>query len=439
MLLGWVAWCFDGPPRDLVAMVVLGLLLIASWFVRVQVLNKVSVAAGSIILLAALVIIGPLGSAIINAVAMFVEVSGRQLRVRIFNAAMTGIVGAVGGLTYLWAGGARDVTALDGPGEILLFVGLPMMVADVVLTLVNVALIAGIVWVDGAQSFRRSFVSMLTTSGLAQIGYGVIGFLFVILWLPAKVGPVSALFILIPLFVARWAFVQYGEEQRAHERTLTALVAAAEARDPYAVGHSERVARLAEWVGEELGLRQPHMTALRYAAILHDVGLIGLGPSRRPDESPWPNASERAHLATHPPHGAALLEGIDFLADSFDAIRHHHERVDGLGYPDRLVGDDIPLLARIVAVCDAFDAVTVTRPGQEGMTAASALEALRARVGTHLDGEVLASLGRALERNPWTGVTIAATGTPHDAVLDHDHPQVSDLMARAAVGGDGAR
>lgn len=417
-------------------MAVLGVLLMASWFVRVEVLSKVSVAAGSIILLAALVIIGPLGSAVINAVAMFVEVSGRPLRVRFFNAAMTAIVGSVGGLTYLWVGGARDVSALAGPGELLLRVGVPMMIADVVLTLVNVALIAGIVWADGAQSFRRNFRSMLMTSGLAQIGYGVIGFLFVILWLPAKVGPVSAAFILIPLFVARWAFVQYGEEQRAHERTLTALVATVETRDPYAVGHSERVARLAEWIGEDLGLPQSEMTALRYAAMLHDVGLIGVPPSRLRQRANWPDATERSQLANHPPSGAALLEGIDFLNDSFEAIRHHHERVDGHGYPDQRAGSEIPLLARIVAVCDAFDALTLTRPGHEGLKTEAALAALSARVGTHLDGDVVAALASALERHTWIGVELGTLGVAEESIIDHDHPEVSDLMA-AAISGAG--
>ncbi len=102
---------------------------------------------------------------------------------------------------------------------------------------------------DTGASFRRFVVDMLTTSGVAYMGYGVIGFLFVILWVPAGLGPFSAILIIPPLYVAKWAFAQYGDEERAHQRTLEALVAAVEMRDPYAVGHSERIARLSDWIG----------------------------------------------------------------------------------------------------------------------------------------------------------------------------------------------
>ena len=106
---------------------------------------------------------------------------------------------------------------------------------------------------------------MLSTSGPAYVGYGVIGLLFVILWIPAGVGPFSAVLVLAPLFVARWAFVQYGDEQRAHHRTLNALVTAVEAKDPYTRGHSERVATLCELTAGALNMGPQRAEALRFA------------------------------------------------------------------------------------------------------------------------------------------------------------------------------
>lgn len=418
-----VAWLVGGPPRDLVAAGVLAVMAMGSWVLRVHVLTRVSLAAGSIIALASSVLVGPFGGAVINALAVALERGPRPLRARVFNTAMNAILGAVAGLTYLWAGGAADLTHVTGVAEIMARVGGPFMLANLVQTVTNVLLLGGIVWADRGDNYRQFVGSMLTSTGLAQVGFGVIGFLFVILWVPAGVGPFSAVLILMPLFVARWAFVQYSEERAAHDRTLAAFVAAVGARDPYAVGHSERVAVLAEWISEQLGLASAQSTALRYAAMLHDIGWIG---------APAHPAADGRHgfadvdtLMGHPDRGADLLREISFLHDSLPGIRHHHERFDGEGYPVGLAGVAIPQSARIIAVADAFDTLTSTGPGRPCLSCPQALDELWARAGSQVDPTIVSALERALERHPWTGASVEMTGT----AFDHDDPATSDLVS----------
>ena len=125
-------------------------------------------------------------------------------------------------------------------------------------------------------------------------------------------GPFSAVLILAPLFVARWAFVQFGEEQRAHERTLSALVTAVETKDPNAAGHSDRIARLAEWMAEPLSMGAQDVQALRYAAMLHDVGKVGV-PTRILRRPRALTPADLESLTHHPALGVALVRDIDFL------------------------------------------------------------------------------------------------------------------------------
>lgn len=426
-----VGWQQAGPPRDVVALVVLAIVAVASQTLRVSVLNRVSLAAGSIITLAACVLVGPVGAAVVSALPMAADPVTRRTVVRAFNTAMGALLGSVGGLVYLWSGGAPDLTTLHGPVEMLVKVGLPLMIADVVQSLGNFMLVGGVVWADQRLPYRPFVLQLLTTSGLAQIGYGVIGFLFVILWVPAQVGPFSAVLILLPLFVARWAFVQYSEEESAHERTLAAFVAAAEARDPYAAGHSARVAQLAVWTGEALGFTATETTALRYAAMLHDVGYVSVPSSLHARQTPTP--SEWVAISRHPDQGVAILQDIAFLQDSLAGIRHHHERFDGLGYPAGLRGLDIPLVARVVAVADAFDALTTDHPGNPAYSTSAALEVLSARAGTQLDPDVVRALARALERHDAPPRVPVAPHDQHPAQtvrFDHDHPDCSDHFAR---------
>ncbi|MEI2732926.1 MAG: HD domain-containing phosphohydrolase [Dermatophilaceae bacterium] len=425
-LTAWWGYRVDGGPRDFVALAILGFMAIASWLVQVDVVaQRVRFAGSSIIALACIVIVGPVGGAIINAVSFFLQFGRRAWHVRLFNAAMGATFGSLGGLAYLGVGGARDLTAVHGGGAMLVEVGLPLIVADVVQCLVNTLLISGIMWADRGVPFGRFAVQMLTTSGLAYVGYGLIGFLFVILWVPADLGPFSAVLILIPLYVARWAFGQYGDEQQAHDRTLQALVAAVEARDPYTVGHSARIERLASWMAPTFALTSQQREALRIAALLHDIGQVGAPAGSRSAEGVDPR--ELVALSRHTVIGAEMIEEIDFLLDSVDGVRYHHERYDGQGYPEGLAGEQIPVLARIIAVADAFDSLTTTRAYRAAHPVSEALGIIRVRAGTQFDPVVVAALERAMERHSWT----ASDPSPAHAgpgPLDHDDPQTSDLM-----------
>ena len=377
----------------------------------------------SIIIISSAVLIGPVGSALVGAISMAFDRGGRSAVARLFNASMAGLQGAVGGLVYLAVGGA-NLAQVHGAGVLIMRVGLPLMVADVVQMLINALLLAGIVRLSSGVPPRRFLVQMITNSGVAYIGYGVIGFLFLILWVPADVGPFSAILILAPLFVARWAFVQYGEEQRAHERTLSALVTAVETKDPNAAGHSARIARLAEWMAEPLSMGTQEVQALRYAAMLHDVGKIGV-PTRVLRRPRPLSLVDLEALTRHSSLGVKVVRDIEFLSGCLDGIRHHHERWDGLGYPDGLAGDEIPLISRVIAVADAFDALTTDRAERPALTPTQALKQIEQRRGRQFDPHVVAALATVVDRHerPLTTATEEELEQMR-GYLDHDDPIV---------------
>ncbi|MGB7588725.1 MAG: HD-GYP domain-containing protein, partial [Solirubrobacterales bacterium] len=170
-------------------------------------------------------------------------------------------------------------------------------------------------------------------------------------------------------------------------RLLEQLSKSLEARDPYTHGHSRRVARHAGAIAQRLGLTEAQVTTIRAAAAIHDVGKVETPPEIL--NKPGPLTEEEYEIVKlHAAAGARMASGLG-NEDLTAIVRHHHERLDGNGYPDGLVGDQIPLGARIVAVADTFDALTSRRPYRPAMAHREALALLDEEAGTHLDRDAV--------------------------------------------------
>jgi HD-GYP domain-containing protein (c-di-GMP phosphodiesterase class II) len=191
---------------------------------------------------------------------------------------------------------------------------------------------------------------------------------------------------------------------RGYLDTIRSLAGAIDAKDPYTRGHAERVAALAVDIAVELGLEGDALRAVEYAGVLHDVGKIGIPDAILSKRSPLDD-EERALVRAHPVIGSEIVSGVEFLAAALPAVRSHHERWDGQGYPDRLAGEAIPLLARIVNAADTWDACTSTRPYQAAIAPGDVLPILAGLRGTQLDPRVHDALVAVLRRR---GVVSAA-------------------------------
>jgi putative nucleotidyltransferase with HDIG domain len=178
---------------------------------------------------------------------------------------------------------------------------------------------------------------------------------------------------------------QLVEKQR-HQfiQTITALARTVEVRDPYTADHTNRVTAYSLLLAEQLNLSSSERQHLQVGTPLHDIGKIGIEDAilRKPDRL---TPEEFEIMKSHTVKGAAILEPIPALAPVIPIVRHHHERWDGQGYPDGLAMEQINLLARIVAVTDAFDAMTSQRPYRPAMPIERAFEELAAKAGTHFD------------------------------------------------------
>lgn len=370
--------------------------------------------------LAAVVLIGPEGAALVGLTAVFSVRPGLPLVKRLFNGAQFALCGYAAGRAYEYTGGVSGVPdvnafeALIGPYAAAAAVFIPV---NIVLTLTMITLATR---VRAEEVPLKGMVQFL----VSYFGYATFGLLVAGLW--ATVQSISAVLVLLPLFVARWAFGQYHAQQRSYDATIAALCQAVETKDYYTRGHCTRVSLASTMIAQEIGMGMERLRAIRYAGMLHDVGKLGVPTKVLQKDGPL-TEEEFAAIQLHPMRGLEIVRGIDFLDEAFAGIMHHHERHDGKGYPMGLAGDEIPEFARVIAVADAFDSMTSDRSYRGARPVEVAVAELRKGAGTQFDPEMVAAFVKALERKPWQPprkVEAPPADATETTAKDHDDPTV---------------
>jgi HD-GYP domain-containing protein (c-di-GMP phosphodiesterase class II) len=220
-------------------------------------------------------------------------------------------------------------------------------------------------------------------------------------WLMAviatTVGHWAALLFIVPLMLARYSFSKYVETRDLFFGSISALSQAIDAKDGFTRGHADRVSRIAGALARVMGLSEREIEQIELAALLHDIGKIGvedrilLKPARL-------DVAEQELMRRHPIYGASILEPSAALRPLVPLVLHHHENYDGSGYPEGLKGEEIPLGSRILIVADAYEAMTSDRIYRKAIGHVRAMEQLRQHAGRQFDPKVVRAMERLLER-----------------------------------------
>jgi HD superfamily phosphohydrolase YqeK len=325
---------------------------------------------------------------------------------RVFNVAQLCLAVSVAISAYVLLGGGplRDATQPN----------LPAYVALVVLyQAVNTLAVSGVV----AISSKSRLWPVWRRNTLAVLGYDLVAlpaaYCFAVVYL--KLGVPGVFLLGLLLLGARQLYSTNRQLDKANRDLLEVMVAAIELRDPYTSGHSQRVAAFSVSIGRAIGLNARAVDRLRVAALLHDVGKIDQRfaailqkPGRLTDD-------ERAIIELHPVISADLVSRVSGLRDILPPVRHHHERWDGNGYPDRLAGEAIPLFARIITFADTIDAMTTDRPYRKALGSSDVRAELLRNRGKQFDpmicDRLLASPAFQDLFAPVSSVTDPAAGT----------------------------
>jgi len=401
--------------------VFLGILVIVSESRATQLRKgQLTWSPSSAAMLASVVLAGPVGAAIVGACTALGLRRGPSILQRVFNTAMYALSAYLAGRAFLALGGQVGLPDEQSfPGIIAPFAG-----AALVLVVANHGLLSGVLWLTRPPDGTPSGVGVGLSGRLllSDLGYAAYGLLIAALW--SVVGFFAPLLVLIPLFVARWAVAQFAEQQKAYEATVGALCQAVETKDFYTRGHSDRVSRGSVMIAREIGMRSERVEAIRYAGMLHDVGKLGV-PTKVLQKTGKLTEEEYAAIQLHPMRGLDIVREIGFLDEALAGIMHHHERIDGRGYPMGLAGDEIPEFARVLAVADAFDSMTSTRSYRGARPVAEAIEELRKWSDTQFDPAFVDAFVAALKREGWLrreAPVIAADDLAPVTAQDHDDP-----------------
>jgi putative nucleotidyltransferase with HDIG domain len=377
------------------------LIFLAEQFPVVLPQGEGSISVSFVLTIAAIIIGG--GGAEAGIATAFGFLTFRSMRKvpierHLFNAGELALAGTLGGLAYQAINGP---TPFANAADMFPAVFLPVVAATAVQFTVSTGLVAFAVAIARGGRLRAVWGAQLRTILKGYVAFGVLGIILAALHIAMGGSPASVLFLLVPLLVARNAFQSAAEMESAFEATVRSLIKAIEAKDEYTRGHAQRVAKLSEMTARAYGLSGEECRIIRYIALMHDIGKLGVStkilakPGKLTDE-------EYEHMKQHPVRGYEIVSEIDFLKEAAEtAVRHHHERMDGRGYPDGLVGEQIPVIARIVMCCDAFDSMTSTRVYRKAKSIEDAITELRRCVGTQFDPVSLVALEKAIAREGW--------------------------------------
>jgi HD superfamily phosphohydrolase YqeK len=379
--------------------------------------------------LASVVLLGPAGAAMVGASAMLAWRRDMILVKRLFNGGQFALSGYLAGVVYTAAGGEigkptngsfPDIVA-PYVFAVVTYVVLNLLLIGVVLVLTNQAPLWGFRW--------RPIGNLL----VGQLAYGTFGLLIAAPW--GLIGPFSAVLVLMPMLLARWAFEQSTAQQRAHAATIAALCQAVETKDYYTRGHSERVSRGSGMIAQAIGMRPERVNAIRYAGMLHDVGKLGV-PTKVLQKAGDLTEEEFAAIQLHPMRGLEIVREIGFLDEALAGIMHHHEKMDGTGYPMGLAGEEIPEFARVISVADAFDSMTSTRSYRGARSIEEGIAELRRSAGRHFDPELVEAFIAAVEAEGWAQPDTVAPPEGADVEItqqDHDDPSAPLRVASEGV------
>jgi putative nucleotidyltransferase with HDIG domain len=308
-----------------------------------------TVSVGFAVDMALIVLMGPAAVAWAN-VSSLINVRKAFYR-KVFNASQLSLSAGVAGYAYLYAGGVPGQIRL--PGDLF-----PILVSVVTYFILNTTLMTGVLSLSQRLSMFGIWLTNFRWAVPNCLAVAPLGVLIAAVF--DNMGITGVLLLIIPLMLARHTFIMYMDMRKQYLSTIKALTKAIDAKDHYTHGHSERVARYVVMIAREMGLQDDYVEKLEYLALMHDIGKIGIPetilnkPTRLSDE-------EFDIIRGHAAVGADIISNIRFIGDYADIVRHHHERVDGRGYPDGLTGDQMSVGARIVGVADAFDAMTSQR------------------------------------------------------------------------------
>jgi HD-GYP domain-containing protein (c-di-GMP phosphodiesterase class II) len=315
----------------------------------------------------------------------------RQIHKAVFNVAQMSL-SIAGGLLVYWALGGTTLLALSKDSLLTMRWDVILPLAGLVFTflVLNTILVSGAVAISQNGSFlqvwKRNTVSTLAYDVLAAPVIFLLGIAYV------RFGPLGAFVVAVPIYGARQLYKTNRQLEMVNQELLELMVKAIEARDPYTSGHSRRVAHFSRIIARALGLSSKQIERVATAALLHDVGKIHevFAPIlRKPGKL---TADEWAIMQTHPVKSAELVATVSHLRDLVSAVRHHHENWDGSGYPDGLVGYQIPLESRIIMFADTIDAMTSDRPYRAALGEGEVRSELVTQKGRQFDPEICETL-----------------------------------------------
>ena len=383
----------DWDRQILLAAAVLGLLSLALEFIEFPLLIGGQTSFSTVTFVAIIFLLPfPLPAIVGALVVLAADLRAkRPLLILLFNAANFALTFGISSLIWHLTYGSMPLSELPTRPEALLVVLLIIAVFYVI----NVFLTNGIIAIVGHRSIKYIWLTNDLDMLLPYICLEVIGVLVALVW---STTPVITPLLVIPAITSYIAFEMIHRLQRQTQEAMIAMADAIDQRDPYTADHSRRVAELAVRIGEVYGVNERDIERLRIAARMHDIGKIGIGndllhkPGKLTDD-------EWEILRAHPVIGEQLLKPYRQFRHETRLVRHHHERWDGKGYPDRIRGQSIPLGARIIAVADTFDAMTTSRPYRPALSRQYAIDEIRNSALSQFDPQIVASFLQVMEES----------------------------------------
>jgi putative nucleotidyltransferase with HDIG domain len=361
-------------------------------------LGSISVSTAYPILVATVILLGPAVGGLVaglSAIPSALLVSERRLLRGVFNSGQLTLAFLAAGWVYGLAGGralaGAPLSVSEIPGVVL-----PLALVAATALLINTSMVAVVVTLSSGVSLLSVWKSSFAWSIPVQASLTLLA--LSLAQVVAAEGIVGLGLFAVPLLIARQFYERYVTLRRTYADTVRSLVAVIEAKDSYTKGHSERVAAYSVEIARRLGFNDQRIERIELAALLHDLGKVGISKEILSKSSRL-NQAEYREIQTHPEIGARIIESVPFLADLIPFIATHHERIDGSGYGSQLSGEDIPVEARVLSVADAFDAMTSSRPYRAALSREETVRELRRCAGQQFDPVVVEVFVEALDNS----------------------------------------